>query len=106
MATRPTKANPYWLKPKSSKAFGRKLNDSTHLYKTKHWKLVRSMVLASEPICQLCILDGRITEATVVDHIVPIRLGGSFDDRNNLQSLCERCHNSKTAKESNIPTKY
>ena len=33
------------------------------------------------------------------DHIVPIALGGDQYDLNNYQTLCERCHRKKTARE-------
>ncbi len=33
------------------------------------------------------------------DHIVPIALGGDEYDLKNLQTLCERCHKRKTARE-------
>lgn len=33
--------------------------------------------------------------ASLVDHIKPLRKGGTNDEK-NLQSLCTRCHNKKT----------
>ena len=33
------------------------------------------------------------------DHIIPIALGGNEYDLKNLQTLCERCHKRKTARE-------
>ena len=35
----------------------------------------------------------------MVDHIKPINKGGSKLDIDNLQSLCNRCHALKSAKE-------
>jgi 5-methylcytosine-specific restriction protein A len=43
---------------------------------------------------------GNAREANVVDHVVPHR--GNYDlfwDEGNWQSLCEECHNTKTAAE-------
>lgn len=37
--------------------------------------------------------------ATVVDHITPIRMGGSPTDERNLQCLCASCHSRKSLKE-------
>lgn len=34
------------------------------------------------------------------DHIIPIALGGNEFDLENLQTLCHRCHNAKTAREA------
>ncbi len=35
----------------------------------------------------------------LVDHIVPISMGGARLDPDNCQSLCSRCHNRKTGVE-------
>lgn len=55
------------------------------------WQAVRREVLVREPACRSC---GGI--ATEVDHIVPLRLGGTHA-LSNLQPLCRRCHAKKTA---------
>lgn len=44
-------------------------------------------------MCQRC--GGR---ATVVDHVIPLARGGPDIDRNK-QSLCQGCHDRKTASE-------
>jgi 5-methylcytosine-specific restriction endonuclease McrA len=54
-----------------------------------------SQVLTEYPVCNNC----NRMPSTVADHITPVRLGGYFWDLNNLQGLCARCHNSKSAKE-------
>ena len=48
--------------------------------------------------------DGKYTQATAVDHIVPHR-GDSklFWDRNNWQPLCKPCHDRKTGREDSRP---
>jgi 5-methylcytosine-specific restriction protein A len=53
-----------------------------------------------DPYCQKCIKKDRLTEATEVDHIIPLEAGGPAYDLNNLQSLCKRCHVIKTAQEN------
>lgn len=63
------------------------------------WERVRAMHLAAEPLCRLCAARGRVTPAVLVDHIVPIRDGGAVLDDRNLQSLCRRCHDAKTAED-------
>ena len=67
---------------------------------------LRPAQLLREPFCRECAAryppgDPRHrTRATVVDHIVPHRGNWNrFVDRGNLQSLCESCHNRKTARE-------
>jgi 5-methylcytosine-specific restriction protein A len=44
----------------------------------------------------MCDNLGRIREATLLDHIVPIRDGGAILDPANLQPLCRWCHDIKT----------
>lgn len=67
---------------------------------------LRPAQLLREPFCRACAAryptgdPRRRTRATVVDHIRPFRGDwGLFVDANNHQSLCERCHNQKTARE-------
>lgn len=60
----------------------------------RRWERQRKTVLAEEPICRICGHN----PSTCVDHIIPRSQGGS-DYRENLQGLCERCHNRKTATE-------
>ena len=74
---------------------------SNRLYDSPRWRRLRSWHLAKEPLCRLCKAVGRITAATVVDHIEPHknRLELFFDDT-NLQSVCKSCHdNSKQLQE-------
>lgn len=59
----------------------------------------RAAVLRRNPLCVECLKVGRTTRATVADHIVPIRDGGSKRDLENGQGLCHPCHNRKTVSE-------
>ena len=50
-----------------------------------------------EPLCRHCLRDGRVVAATLVDHIIPLSEAPDLRlVRSNLQSLCSRCHSSKT----------
>lgn len=63
------------------------------------WQRARKMYLRRNPLCVECLKEGRVTGATVVDHIIPHK--GDYDlfwDENNWQALCEYHHNKKTAK--------
>ena len=68
-------------------------------YNTQQWRNVRALILQDSPLCKACEEVGLITLAQMVDHINPVRLGGDFWDRDNLQPLCNSCHASKSAKE-------
>lgn len=59
------------------------------------WRRLREVVLNDEPLCRRCASRMRVSGAVLVDHIVPLRDGGTHD-RSNLQSLCLDCHAAKT----------
>lgn len=69
-------------------------------YKSSRWRKTRTAFLKQYPLCLACGAIGKTVAATVVDHIQPIKAGGTRFDWDNLQSLCVSCHNRKTANES------
>lgn len=71
-------------------------------YHSVRWRKARLIQLMSEPLCRICMNDDRVTAAEMVDHIVPVRLGGGFWDESNYQSLCNSCHAVKSAKERGL----
>lgn len=54
------------------------------------WRRVRRLYLLAHPVCSCG------ARATDVDHVVPLREGGTHD-WSNLQALCHACHSTKTA---------
>jgi len=63
------------------------------------WQRARALWLAKHPLCEACKRRGVVTEATVVDHIVPHRGDPQlFWDQSNWASLCKACHDAKTAR--------
>jgi 5-methylcytosine-specific restriction enzyme A len=75
--------------------------ESTKFYKSKPWKKTREQVLIRDHgLCQSCLKNKRITMASIVDHIIPLKIAWEKRlDMNNLQSLCQSCHNQKTAED-------
>ena len=64
-----------------------------HLYNSAGWRRERGAYLRLHPLCVRCGETGRVTVATVVDHIVPHRGDlGRFWDAGNWQSMCKHCH--------------
>ena len=59
-------------------------------YKTKN--LLKSL---SNNTCAVC---GKVTDHTEIDHIKPLWDGGT-DEIENLQVLCYKCHQKKSAEE-------
>ena len=65
------------------------------IYNTARWQKLRNYKKKRNPLCEECLRQGRLTPATLVDHIIPIEEGGPAFDLENLQSLCSACHNKK-----------
>lgn len=65
------------------------------------WERARKAWLAEHPLCAECERNGRVTAATVVDHIIPHK--GDYnlfwDSEHNWQSMCKPDHDAKTARE-------
>lgn len=72
---------------------------SQKFYQSVEWKAVKKRHLQLEPLCRECKRNGKLTKATMVDHIVPIKQGGLPLDDSNLQSLCWSCHSKKSVQE-------
>lgn len=63
----------------------------------RKWQAARKAFLEKNPLCATCMRAGRLTPATVVDHIVPHRGDARlFWDEDNWQPLCKSCHDRKT----------
>jgi 5-methylcytosine-specific restriction endonuclease McrA len=63
------------------------------LYNSTRWRKLRLIHLASEPLCRMCKAEGRITPATICDHITPHKGNVAlFYDSGNFASLCKPCH--------------
>lgn len=58
----------------------------------------RTRRLQTEPLCRQCAERGRVTEATVPDHIIPLAKGGTDED-SNVRCLCAACHDEVTRQE-------
>ena len=61
----------------------------------KHARIRNRILNRDEYTCKQC---GAVSTRLVIDHIVPLHLGGSESD-SNRQALCRWCHDQKTARE-------
>jgi len=67
---------------------------------THRWDKARTTYLTHHPLCVMCIKDGAVTAATVVDHIIQHRGDQAlFWDKANWQSLCKPHHDSRKQRE-------
>ena len=64
---------------------------------TRRQRTMQRAQLDAVPHCQA---PGCTRLATVADHIVPIAHGGARYDWDNLQSLCNPCHDTKTQRDA------
>jgi 5-methylcytosine-specific restriction protein A len=62
------------------------------------WTKKRDAYARAHPWCEdpYGIHQGQLVRMKIVDHIIPRRQGGK-DEKNNFRSLCQTCHNYKTA---------
>lgn len=65
----------------------------------KDHERIRKDLLRDEPLCRKCTKHGRISAATIADHIVPRSQGGQ-NVQSNYQPLCKPCSDAKTAREA------
>ena len=68
-----------------------------HLYDSARWGRIRAHQLAIHPLCRYCAELGRVTPATIVDHIEPHKGDVNKFWLGELQSLCDSCHRSTKA---------
>lgn len=74
-----------------------KRKQSNSHYNTRLWSKLRIIQLSKQPLCQACISLGKVTQATVVDHLFPWnQIGSQAFVANIFQSLCPECHSVKT----------
>lgn len=66
-------------------------------YQSKMWRDTRKHFLSVNPLCKVCQEQGKVVEATVVDHIHPRTQGGDSFNWSNLQGLCKHHNAVKTA---------
>src|SRR5262245_17975374 len=64
------------------------------------WELTkaRRALFANDPLCVACAEQGRVSLATIRDHIIPLQEGGA-DEASNTQGLCRSCHAIKSEQE-------
>lgn len=64
------------------------------LYKTKRWREIRAEQLANEPLCRMCSAMGRVTAASICDHVKPHKGVLDLFWDGEKQSLCPTHHDA------------
>lgn len=76
---------------------GKTTNERGYTYA---WQTARERFLRANPLCVYCKRKGKLTAASVVDHVIPHRGDQvKFWDETNLQALCAPCHDGTKARE-------
>ncbi len=80
--------------------------DYQTLLNSKEWKILRAAKLKANPLCEMCMEEGKVSSAIDVHHIVPVESATNIRDMarlcfdpNNLVALCIRCHSKVHADE-------
>lgn len=78
------------------------------IYNTPQWKNLRKIKLMSNPVCEMCLEQGKVSPTEEIHHITPILTGKDELEMmdlafnyDNLISLCKECHHSLHNKKHN-----
>ena len=74
--------------------------NGVELYKTARHKNTSAKHRIAFPYCYTCGKDGIIKLGDMMDHIIPVNLGGDPWHPHNRQTMCHSCHNIKRGKEA------
>ena len=86
-------------KSNRNRQFEHKRKERMKVYNTKRWRAIRDWKMATDPLCEMCKQDEKVTPAEEVHHVVSFMSTDDPDKRynlaydyDNLKSLCKGCH--------------
>lgn len=92
---------PTIYKPKKAKKKEKKLYEEERrkIYKSTRWRKLRALKIAEQPLCEMCLKEGKTTIAEDVHHIQSfmstddkvLRIALAYDYE-NLMSICKTHH--------------
>ncbi|WP_271856104.1 HNH endonuclease [Patiriisocius marinus] len=101
MPVSPKPSKKHWVTEKVSFARSR---DFSKFYNARKWRKVSKYKRDVNPYCEKCESNGVVSLSNVADHIrgLGFLIDNGLDPYNlkELQSLCHKCHNKKSGKES------
>lgn len=92
----------------------RKISNKNYhkLLSHSRWRELRMRYLSAHPLCEECERAGKTTVATCVHHIRPVEAQGTPSlmmqaayDYNNLEALCDACHEARHRLDNRSRTK-
>jgi 5-methylcytosine-specific restriction enzyme A len=93
----PKPLRPHWVPKKEPY---RQYQGNDNFYAKWKWKKTAKAHKEKFPLCEACKEKGFTTAVEITDHIIRMQDGGDPYHFDNLQSLCRKCHNSKSGKEA------
>ena len=72
------------------------------LYNSRKWRKFAHSLREQNPLCKMCLDEGRTTPSSMVDHIKEINTGGAIWELDNLQCLCKSCHAKKSGRKESL----
>ena len=69
-------------------------------YNSTAWRKTRAYYLAQSPLCEASLAEGKTVPGEVIDHIIPISVGGAKMDARNFMTLSKAIHDIKSGLES------
>lgn len=92
-----TPFRPIWKPPRrqTQATYNRFVRDPKHqeFYRSQSWQQTRERVIADNPLCGPCLLNGILEPSREVHHVESLKI--AWDKRldlDNLQALCVACH--------------
>lgn len=76
----------------------------SEFYHSSPWRNVRKVKLMEQPLCEVCLAQGKYTKADMVHHKTELRSPNGWKyrlDITKLESICYECHNKEDHKYSN-----
>jgi 5-methylcytosine-specific restriction protein A len=98
--TQPPRFRPPGAKPATAGQWARPGRNAKRRLRGRAGVADRKRILAEEPLCRVCLAEGRTRPSEEVDHINPDLPNPLWDARENKQGICKPCHKAKTATES------
>lgn len=90
---------PWIEKPKKKRQPSINRDKRQDVYQTGLWKRMRLAKLREQPLCEVCMLEGRVKLAEHAHHLVSFMKATNEIERdrlafdsNNLCSVCNQCH--------------
>jgi len=83
----------------SQKQYDRQRGSSSSRGYDYQWAKFRAVYLSAHPFCVTCEENQYIVAATLIHHKTPLDEGGSKYSEDNLQALCNDCHEKKHGKD-------